>query len=262
MSRDIDLQISAFTRYSSLSFSPDWLGDLLFNGIAQQATRSDAAYGVQADGSWRINDQHTLRFGFLVQQEIAGANTLSQVLPVDAPARRPPTCRIDIGNSFTKTGGLYGVYVQDEWRILPTVTINGGLRFDGVDEFTHENQVSPRLNVVWKPTPRRPRCMSAMRAISCRRRSSWFQPGTITQFAGTTAAPEVTQNDPVKAERSQLLRCRRQPDRDAGPDRRRRRLLQDLQQPDRRGPVRRADHPDRVQLCAWPAGGRGVHRQL
>ena len=68
---DIDMQISAYTRYSSLSFSPDWLGDLLFNGIAQQANRSDAAYGVQADGSWRINDQHTLRAGFLVQQEIA-----------------------------------------------------------------------------------------------------------------------------------------------------------------------------------------------
>ncbi len=68
---DIDAQISTYARYSSLSFSPDWLGDLLFNGIAQQATRTDAAYGVQADGSWRINDQHTLRIGFLAQQEIA-----------------------------------------------------------------------------------------------------------------------------------------------------------------------------------------------
>ena len=50
---DIDVQTSAYARYSSLSFSPDWLGDLLFNGIAQQANRSDAAYGVQSDGSWR-----------------------------------------------------------------------------------------------------------------------------------------------------------------------------------------------------------------
>src|SRR4029077_4146266 len=35
---DIDMQISAFTRRSTLSFSPDPLGDLLFNGIAQQAS--------------------------------------------------------------------------------------------------------------------------------------------------------------------------------------------------------------------------------
>ena len=73
---DIDAQISAYARYSSLSFSPDWLGDLLFNGIAQQATRTNAAYSVQEDGSWRINDQHTLRAGFLVQQEIATGSTL------------------------------------------------------------------------------------------------------------------------------------------------------------------------------------------
>ena len=69
-----------------------------------------------------------------------------------AAARRRPTCRSRIADSGDKTGGLYGVYVQDEWRILPTVTINGGLRFDGVDQYTHGTQLSPRLNVVWKPT--------------------------------------------------------------------------------------------------------------
>ena len=95
---DIDFQVSAYTRYSWLSFSPDWLGDLLFNGIAQQATRSDAAYGVQADGSWRVNDQHTLRAGFLVQQEIGAGKSFSQVLPVDStgtPTTDVPLGRVD-----------------------------------------------------------------------------------------------------------------------------------------------------------------------
>ena len=149
---DIDVQISAYTRYSSLNFSPDWLGDLLFNGIAQQANRSDAAYGVQSDGSWRINDEHTLRAGFLVQQEIGTGKTFSQVLPVDSTGAPTTDVPEGIANSFNKTGALYGLYVQDEWRILPTVTINSGLRFDGVAAFTQEDQVSPRLNVVWKPT--------------------------------------------------------------------------------------------------------------
>ena len=40
ISTTIDVQISAFMRSSILSFSPDWLGDLLFNGIAQQASRT------------------------------------------------------------------------------------------------------------------------------------------------------------------------------------------------------------------------------
>ena len=146
------MQTSAYTRYSSLSFSPDWLGDLLFNGIAQQANRSDAAYGIQSDGSWRINDEHTLRAGFLVQQEMGPGKTFSQVLPVDSTGTPTTDVPEGISNGFNKTGGLYGLYVQDEWRILPTVTINGGLRFDGVAAFTQEDQVSPRLNVVWKPT--------------------------------------------------------------------------------------------------------------
>ena len=72
----------------------------------------------------------------------------------------------------------------------------------------------------------------------------------IAQFAGTTAAPEVTQNDPVKAERSNYFDVGISQVIDAGPDGRRRCLLQDIEQPDRRGPVRRADHPDRVQLRA------------
>ena len=91
--------------------------------------------------------------------------------------------------------------MQDEWRILPTVTINGGLRFDGVAEFTNETQISPRINVVWKPTD-----TTTLNAGYAR----YFvpppfelvSPATVVQFVGTTAAPEITQNDPVKAERS------------------------------------------------------------
>ena len=47
---DVDLQVSAYTRLSRLAFTPDWIGDLLFNGIAQDATRTDTAYGIQTDG--------------------------------------------------------------------------------------------------------------------------------------------------------------------------------------------------------------------
>jgi outer membrane receptor protein involved in Fe transport len=198
---DIDAQISAYTRYSSLSYSPDWLGDLLFNGIAQQANRSDAVYGVQADGSWRINEQHTLRVGFLVQQEIGNGKTSSQVLPVDDTGTPTTDVPVGISNSFSKTGALEGIYVQDEWRIFPKLTLNVGLRFDAVQEYTQENQVSPRINLVWKPT-----ATTTLTAGYAR----YFVPPpfelvsatTVTEFVGTTAAPEVTQNDPVKAERS------------------------------------------------------------
>ncbi|HVZ09858.1 TonB-dependent receptor [Rhodopila sp.] len=198
---DVDLQVSAYTRYSWLNFSPDWLGDLLFNGIAQQARRSNIAYGIQSDGSWRINDSHTLRAGFLVQQAIAGGKSYAQVLPTDSDGSPTTEVPIGVANSFSKTGGLYGMYVQDEWRVLPTVTINGGLRFDGVAEFTNETQVSPRLNVVWKPAPTTTLTAGYARYF-VPPPFELVSPDVVQQFAGTTAAPAVTRNDPVRAERS------------------------------------------------------------
>jgi outer membrane receptor protein involved in Fe transport len=108
---------------------------------------------------------------------------------------------LSIGQNSYKAGGLYGIYVQDEWRILPTLTINFGARFDIVDEFTHESQLSPRVNVVWKPT-----ATTTLHAGYSR----YFVPPpfeivsttTVASFVGTTAAPAVLQNDPVRAERS------------------------------------------------------------
>src|SRR3954447_7841278 len=53
----MDLQLSIFQRYSSLYFTPDPLGDLLFNGIAQNAYRRNIATGTQGDGSFRLKTQ-------------------------------------------------------------------------------------------------------------------------------------------------------------------------------------------------------------
>ena len=64
------------------------------------------------------------------------------------------------------------VYLQDEWRVVPTVTVNFGLRFDAINGATRENQLSPRINVVWDPSPTFTARMSAIRATSHHRRSS------------------------------------------------------------------------------------------
>jgi outer membrane receptor protein involved in Fe transport len=197
----VDLQVSAYTRFSRLAFSPDFIGDLLFSGIAQQATRTDQAYGIQTDASWAASEHHTIRFGMLAQVEGMTSKTFSDVLPVDATGTPTTDQPLAIADTTNKQGSLYGVYVQDEWRILPTVTINSGLRFDGVAEFTNETQLSPRLNVVWKPTKTTTVHVGYSR---------YFVPppfelvgaGTLSKFAGTTAAPAVTQDDPVRAERS------------------------------------------------------------
>jgi outer membrane receptor protein involved in Fe transport len=198
---DVDVQLSAYTRLSRLQFTPDPIGDLLFNGIAQNATRTDQAYGLQADASWAATEHHTIRFGMLAQEEGVVSKTLSDVLPVDSAGNPTTDVPESIADTSAKQGGLYGVYVQDEWRILPTVTINSGLRFDGVDEYTSGTQLSPRLNVVWKPTSTTTLHIGYAR---------YFVPppfelvgsSTLAKFAGTTAAPEVNQDGTVLPERS------------------------------------------------------------
>jgi len=45
----LDVQTSVTARYSSLTFTPDPLGDLLFTGIAQDAYKQNVAYALQSD---------------------------------------------------------------------------------------------------------------------------------------------------------------------------------------------------------------------
>ena len=48
---------------------------------------------------------------------------------------------------------FFGLYLQDEWKILPKVTVNFGARLDLYSaSFDHENQASPRVNLIYQPT--------------------------------------------------------------------------------------------------------------
>ncbi|MGH6850634.1 MAG: TonB-dependent receptor [Methylocella sp.] len=198
---DIDMQISAFVRNSVLSFSPDFIGDLLFNGVTPFARKSDLAEGVQLDASWRINDSHTLRGGFLGEVDATASDTTSSVLPVDATGAQTSIVPVSIIDNSARTGGLYGVYLQDEWRLLPVLTLNSGLRFDGVNEFTNANQLSPRVNAVWKATE-----TTTVHAGYSRYFTpppfELVAPTAIALFNNTSATPAVQQDDVVKADRS------------------------------------------------------------
>ena len=44
-----DVQTSFIARYSSLTFIPDFPGDLLFTGVAQNAFKQNVAYAAQSD---------------------------------------------------------------------------------------------------------------------------------------------------------------------------------------------------------------------
>jgi outer membrane receptor protein involved in Fe transport len=197
----MDFQLSGFQRYSSLYFTPDPLGDLLFSGIAQNAYRRSIATGSEFDGSYVVTLEHTVRAGYFLQGERSISSTNSLVLPTDAAGTPLSDMPLAIPDSSGKTGWLGGIYAQDEWKILPRVTLNFGARFDMVSAFTHENQLSPRVNVVWQASD-----ATTFHAGYARYFTpppfELVSPTAIALLVNTTAAPEVSQNDTAKAERA------------------------------------------------------------
>src|SRR5580700_2625622 len=195
-----DGQISYFTRYNNLHFMPDPIGDLLINGIASDISRQSYTNGLQGDASYMVNAAHTLRAGFSVSAEKAWVDNTSQVEP--APGGVPIDTPESITDDVAKLAWLAGVYVQDEWKITNQLTMNAGLRFDQMWQFTDANQLSPRLSFTYKPFEN-----TTFHAGYAR----YFAPpvlveaapANIAAFNNTTGAPNAGQaNDPVLPERS------------------------------------------------------------
>jgi outer membrane receptor protein involved in Fe transport len=199
----LDTQLSYFSRYNSLHFTPDPIGDLLINGIASNVLRNSYTNGIQGDAAYQLNSSHTIRAGFTVSGEQAFVGNTSLVEPcmvcdgsdtIDNP--------FNITDNVSKTGWLAGVYAQDEWKVTNEFTINAGLRFDQMYQFVDANQLSPRISFTYKPVEN-----TTFHAGYAR----YFTPPVLVEaapaninlFNNTTGAVPTNQgNDPVLPERS------------------------------------------------------------
>src|SRR5580698_2354207 len=194
-----DGQLSYFTRYNELHYTPDPIGDLLINGVASDILRTSYTNGIQGDGSYVINPAHTIRAGFTVsgEQTFVGNSSLVEPAPAGVAIDAPET----ITDNVSKLGWLAGVYVQDEWKITNNFTINGGLRFDQMIQYVNANQISPRINFTYKPFE-----YTTFHAGYAR----YFTPPVLVEaapanialFNGTTGAPAGSGTSPVLPERS------------------------------------------------------------
>ncbi len=152
---DIDLQLTQSTRYSDISFRPDPVADVIFNGIATHTDHQLISNNLQGDVSDRINDRHTVRSGLSFSLQQAEVNTTDTVLPAAWNGAQWAATEggqpFHVVDNYHKTAELYGAYLQDEWRITPKLTANYGLRADLWDAYITESQLSPRMNLVYKP---------------------------------------------------------------------------------------------------------------
>lgn len=194
-------QASLFARYSTLTFRPDPLGDLLFDGISQYAAKKDLAAGLQVESAYNLNDFHTIRGGVIVQGDRATSDTVSQVLPVDSTGAQTSDVPLSIADDSGKTSWTYSAFLQDEWKLTDTLTLNYGLRFDQLNSYRNEHQFSPRVNLVWN-LPSGTTFHAGYSRYFTPPPTELVATEAVAKFAGTTAAPPGTGDTAPFAERS------------------------------------------------------------
>ncbi|HEX3364978.1 TonB-dependent receptor [Phenylobacterium sp.] len=197
---DFTAQASFFGRYSELQYTPDVTGELLFNGIAQAARKTDLSFGTQLEGVYKLTDAHTIRGGVIISADHTTSKTNSQVFALDANGNQIGAAAETIIDNSKADAQTYSVYLEDEWKPFDSLTVNYGLRFDQLNAFRHENQLSPRVNAVWTPMEG-----TTFHAGYAR----YFSPPpfelvsseSFQKFVGTSAEALGTQNDLPKSER-------------------------------------------------------------
>jgi hypothetical protein len=199
----LNFQTALSVRYSSLHFRPDELGDLLFNGISQDAFKDDTAFAWQTDLSYHLGAAHTVRTGLYFQHDRAGSTTTSQALPIDMNNVQTSTVPLVIPDNSSQTQDIRSGYLQDEWQALAPLTINYGLRFDHYDGYSSGSQWSPRINFVWQ-TSHDMTIHGGYARYFTNPPFELISSTTLDKFIGTTALPygSVLQNDLPVAERA------------------------------------------------------------
>jgi len=198
---DLNYQASVLGRVSQVHFSPDPAGDLYFNSVASDVARKLQSAGLQFDASDLLNERHTVRGGAMLLHESVRTGSITAAFPVDGNGDATgPAFKI---TDNQRPHGLFaGVYLQDEWKVATGLTINWGTRFDVFSSsFDHENQLSPRVNLIYKVSD-----LTTLHAGYAR----YFTPppvenvpaSTVAAFDGTSNAAPSDQADSVKAERA------------------------------------------------------------
>lgn len=200
ISPKLDTQISLFHRTSRVDYTPDPIGDLVYNGVAADITRRNEAYGVQADSSYKLTDRHTLRFGLFVQQEHFSVDNTSSVFPAVDGQQTSGTPMTIVDNASDR-GTTYGLYLQDEWKATDRLTINYGARYDHVNTVTDEGQLSPRLGLTYDLTSRT-RLHAGYARYFTPPATEKIDTTSVAKFLNTTNALPSDANTSVRSERS------------------------------------------------------------
>jgi len=203
LTEKLDYQLALFTRYSSFQYVPDVVGNLVFNSEASDIFRSSFSKGLQVDSSYHLNDANIVKFGLLGSVENIQSNNTSSVFPISSGNISSPVVNI-VDNNPKNGNTLMGIYLQDAWKVNNKLTVNYGARFDAVDAFISEHQLSPRVGLVYKVTDQTTFHTGYARYFTPPP-TELVSSSTLALFQGTTGQTTSLLNSPVKSERGDYL---------------------------------------------------------
>ncbi len=200
LSPKLSYDLAYATHYVTLAYSPDDAGDLLYQGVASNEFHSDFANTLQGDATYQVNEAHAVKAGFYVGEYGIELDNNSLVFPANSEGQQTSTIPINVVDNLNKINWLFGVYVQDLWQINKKFTLSYGLRWDAMESFANESQVSPRLNLAYTPQDGLVFHAGYARYFATPEFES-ITTRSAEAFAGTTQAITVPTNFNIYAER-------------------------------------------------------------
>ena len=195
-------QLAGFLRNSYANFTTDPLNTLAYAPEEQTANQIRKAYsvGTRFDYTWTPDKQHLVKTGFQIQY----TNAQNQFQVFDFA--RDPVTGLPVGPVMSQSAANTNVqtreefWVQDQWSLNNDWTLNLGVRYDQIQSFYDEGQMSPRLGVTYKLNQAN---------VFHANYSRLFTPPNVEQIAftkvnlqGTTAQPDDPTGFNPRAERS------------------------------------------------------------
>jgi outer membrane receptor protein involved in Fe transport len=151
---EINYQVAYTGAYSTLQFNSDPIGDLVYQGVASDSFRSEFDNTLQTDISRDFNSHnfgsHNIGTGFYLGYYGIQQDDTTLAFPTNASGQPTTNVPVSIVDNLNNINMLYGVYLQDIWKINEKLTVTAGVRWDGVTGIIDNNMISPRITLLYQ----------------------------------------------------------------------------------------------------------------